>query len=71
MNNVANMADDLRDAYRAVFDCPAGKKVIDDLERIAFKATIDLADPNPNAALYRCAQLDLVKRIRNMIKKGE
>lgn len=65
------MEDNLRQAYHDIFTSPQGKVVLDDLERIANQTKIDSDNPNPNAAVYKAAQLALLKRINNLIKQGQ
>lgn len=57
---------DLADAYKAVFDTPAGKIVLRDLRRVVTLTKVDPQNPNQGAALYRVAQLELIRRIERM-----
>ena len=55
--------------YRQVFESPAGKVVLEDLERITNQTRVTSDSPNPYAAVYMVAQQQLVKRIKNMCKE--
>lgn len=58
--------NEIADAYKAAFDTPAGRIVLRDLKRVANLTRIDPNHPDQAAALYRVAQLDLVRRIEKM-----
>jgi hypothetical protein len=57
------------DYYKDVFTTASGQKVLDDLERIVNQLRIDGEDPNPNAAVWKCAQQALLQRIHNQISE--
>jgi ferredoxin-NADP reductase len=59
----------LQQFYRQVFESPAGKQVLEDLERIINQTRITSDSPNPYSAVYVVAQQQLVRRIRNMCKE--
>lgn len=60
-------AETLKAVYKETFNTDAGQLVLEDLERIVAQLTIENRNPNPNAAIWKVAQLDIVKRIRKMI----
>lgn len=64
-----NFEKELRECYRSCFRNKAGERVIKDLERFARANLIDRNDPNPNSAIYRIAQLNIIERIKQ--KLGE
>lgn len=53
--------------YKSVFSTAAGSAVLNDLERIANQTKINGEDPNPNAAIWKCAQQALIQRILNQL----
>ena len=55
--------------YKELFMTPNGQAVLQDLERIVNMTRMDADNPNPNSALYKCAQLALMQRIYNQIDK--
>jgi hypothetical protein len=55
--------------YSELFMTPNGQAVLQDLERIVNMTRLDAENPNPNSALYKCAQLALMQRIYNQIDK--
>ena len=55
--------------YKELFMTPNGQAVLADLERIVNMTRMDADNPNPNSALYKCAQLALMQRIYNQIDK--
>ena len=55
--------------YKELFMTPNGQAVLEDLERIVNMTRMDADNPNPNSALYKCAQLALMQRIYNQIEK--
>ena len=57
------------DYYKDVFTTASGQKVLEDLERIVNQLRIDGEDPNPNAAVWKCAQQALLQRIHNQISE--
>jgi hypothetical protein len=57
--------------YTELFATKNGQAVLQDLERIVNMTKIDADNPNPNSALYKCAQLALIHRIINQVSKGE
>ena len=57
------------DYYKEVFTTTSGQKVLEDLERIVNQLRIDGEDPNPHAAVWKCAQQALLQRIRNQISE--
>jgi len=64
-----NETDDqanLRRAYFYVFALGEGKMVLRDLIRVSNLTRINSDDPNSNAALYKVAQQDLIRRIEKM-----
>ncbi|WP_374632860.1 hypothetical protein [Ferrovibrio sp.] len=58
--------NDLKQTYMRVFDSEDGEAVLDDLHRIVNQISIDGNSPNENAALYKVAQLALLRRIEKM-----
>jgi hypothetical protein len=61
----------MTNAYQAVFNTPAGNAVLADLERIVNATKLDANNPNPNSAIWKCAQLNLVQRILNQLEAAE
>lgn len=59
----------LQQFYRQVFESPAGKHVLDDLERIINQTRITSDSPNPYSAVYVVAQQQLIRRMKNMCKE--
>jgi len=57
------------DYYKDVFTTASGQKVLEDLERVVNQLRIDGEDPNPNAAVWKCAQQALLQRIHNQISE--
>lgn len=57
--------------YKAVFNSPAGREVLADLERIVNATKLDANNPNPNSAIWKCAQQNLVQRILNQLEAAE
>lgn len=55
--------------YKLVFDNTEGDAVLADLERIVNMTKVNAEDPNSNAAIWKCAQMALLQRIRNQINK--
>jgi len=55
--------------YKLVFDSTEGDAVLADLERIVNMTKVNAEDPNSNAAIWKCAQMALLQRIRNQINK--
>lgn len=55
--------------YKELFMTPNGQAVLADLERIVNMTRLDAENPNPNSALYKCAQLALMQRIYNQLEK--
>ncbi len=51
-----------------VFSTPEGRRVLEYLLQVAHGTRIDGKDPNPNAALMKVAQIQLVRTIENMLK---
>ena len=72
------MDDSLKADYVRTFNTPHGRRVLIHLEKRAYSATrIDQRpnpkDPNPaymnpNAAMYRAGQIDVIKRIQRELK---
>ena len=56
------------DAYRAVFNTPQGKIVLDDLWRRVNEPSVDYKRIDENAAIYRIARIDL---FNDIIRKTE
>ena len=54
--------------YKTVFNSPAGDAVLADLERIVNATKLDANNPNPNSAIWKCAQQNLVQRILNQLE---
>ena len=54
-------------AYKKIFTSAEGIKVLEDLERIANQTKLDAENPNPNTAVWKCAQQSLIQRIKNQI----
>ena len=61
----------MKNIYQAVFATDAGQAVLQDLERIVNATRLDANNPNANSAIWRCAQLSLVQRIRNQMETAE
>jgi hypothetical protein len=61
----------MTNAYKQVFNTPAGRAVLADLDRIVNATKLDANMPNPNSALWKCAQLSLVQRIVNQLEVTE
>jgi hypothetical protein len=59
----------LVESYKKVFDANAGRSVLADLERVANQTKIDANSPDSNAAVWKCAQLALIQRVRNQLEK--
>ena len=57
--------------YQELFATPMGQAVLEDLERIAQMTKIDSANPNPNSAIWKCAQQALLQRIYNQLERSE
>ena len=57
----------LETAYQQVFGTPEGQRVLSDLESIANSTRVSADAPDVNCAIWKCAQLSLVQRIRNQI----
>ena len=55
--------------YKQVFNTPAGRAVLADLDRIVNATKLDANMPNPNSAVWKCAQLSLVQRIVNQLEE--
>jgi len=55
--------------YRELFNTDNGEAVLQDLERITQMTRLDSDNPNPNSAIWKCAQQALLQRIYNQIKK--
>lgn len=53
--------------YRELFSTVNGQAVLQDLERIAQMTRLDAGDPNPNSAIWKCAQQALLQRIYNQM----
>ena len=53
--------------YRELFSTANGQAVLEDLERIVQMTRLDANDPNPNSAIWKCAQQALLQRIYNQI----
>jgi hypothetical protein len=64
VENVGN--EPSMDAY-AIFNTDAGRVVLTDLERIALQTKIDANAPNASAAVWKCAQLAIIQRVRNRL----
>ena len=60
---------ELKAIYKEVFQSTAGKRVREDLVRIANQSRIDQDNPNPYAAIFKIAQQSLLKRIDNMLEE--
>tara|TARA_B110000503_G_scaffold89663_1_gene135747 strand:+ start:389 stop:637 length:249 start_codon:yes stop_codon:yes gene_type:complete len=56
----------LQQFYRQIFESPAGKEVLADLDRIINQTRITSDSPNPYSAVYIVAQQHLIRRIKNM-----
>lgn len=61
---------ELQQVYQAVFDGPAGERILADLRWLADRTRVDRNNPNPQAALYRAAQHDLINFIERMLIIG-
>jgi hypothetical protein len=53
--------------YRELFSTDNGQSVLADLERIVQMTRLDADNPNPNSAVWKCAQQALLQRIYNQI----
>lgn len=74
------MQDELIQSYLAVFDTPRGETVLQDLEKQANNIQLDRrpnndfqnhAYVNPNAALYKAGILDVIARVRRIMKRAK
>ena len=54
--------------YKTVFNSPAGDAVLADLERIVNATKLDANNPNPNSAIWKFAQQNLVQRSLNQLE---
>ena len=54
--------------YKELFSTDNGQAVLGDLERIAQMTRLDSDNPNPNAAVWKCAQQALLQRIYNQME---
>lgn len=57
----------MKHTYQRLFNTADGQAVLADLERIINATKMDANDPNPNSAIWKCAQLSLVQRILNQL----
>jgi len=64
-----NSQTQLQQFYRQVFETPAGKAVVEDLNRIIHQTRVTSDSPNPYAAVYQVAQQQLLRRIENMCRE--
>ena len=64
-----NSQSQLQQFYRQVFETPAGKAVVEDLNRIIHQTRVTSDSPNPYAAVYQVAQQQLLRRIENMCRE--
>jgi hypothetical protein len=55
--------------YQQLFATANGQAVLEDLERIAQMTRLDSDNPNPNSAIWKCAQQALLQRIYNQMRK--
>jgi hypothetical protein len=53
--------------YKELFNTANGLAVLADLERIVQMTRLDSDNPNPNSAVWKCAQQALLQRIYNQI----
>jgi hypothetical protein len=53
--------------YKELFSTANGEAVLADLERIVQMTRLDSDNPNPNSAVWKCAQQALLQRIYNQI----
>jgi hypothetical protein len=53
--------------YQELFSTDNGVAVLRDLERIVQMTRLDSDNPNPNSAVWKCAQQALLQRIYNQI----
>jgi hypothetical protein len=53
--------------YRELFDSVNGQAVLADLERIVQMTRLDSDNPNPQAAVWKCAQQALLQRVYNQM----
>jgi hypothetical protein len=57
--------------YQELFSTPNGIAVLRDLERIAQMTRLDSDNPNPQAAVWKCAQQALLQRIYNQMENSK
>lgn len=55
--------------YRELFSSANGQAVLQDLERIVQMTRLDANSPNPNSAIWKCAQQALLQRIYNQLNQ--
>ena len=60
----------MKHTYQKLFRSPEGQAVLADLERIVNATKLDANNPNPNSAVWKCAQLSLVQRIVNQLEEA-
>ena len=70
------MDEEIKTAYLRTFDTPHGQTVLKDMEARCYRMIrIDQhSSPvfmNPDAALYRAAQVDQINRIRGILEKAK
>ena len=57
--------------YKAVFDTPPGRLVLEDLRRIIRRTPVDPRDPKTNTCVFKEAQQQLIDLIERMIDYKE
>ncbi|MET4699012.1 hypothetical protein ABIE65_002042 [Constrictibacter sp. MBR-5] len=61
---------DWPELYKVVFKHNAvGAKVLDDIKRNIMKTKIDANNISPETAIYKVAQLDVIRRIENLLEE--
>ncbi len=61
----------IRDAYRAVFQTPQGKLVLDDLWRRVNEPSVDYKQLDESVCVYRVARIDLFRDLLRMTEPKE
>lgn len=60
------LTNDDVEGFKAYLNQPGGKRLIKLLRQKAQAGRIDRDKPDPNAALYQCAQMALVRYVENL-----
>lgn len=62
--------DSIAPSYAAVFETEGGKRVFEDMCRIADSPSIDHNQIDPNQAIWIVARQALIKQIKGLIERG-